>query len=212
MYDKIIFIDFDGTITSEDTLVGALRLFASKDEIEEKNKAIFKKEVTLSQVLREAFERTLSSNKKQILDYLKTVEIRDGFEKFLNYANSKNIPVVVISGGLDIMVDYKIGKYKDKIKDIYSVKLDTTSEYMKLKSDYDDGDELLKKTDIMKKYSYNKAICIGDSHTDVKMSLASDIVFARDLLVDYMVKLGKKFYLWNDFYDIITVLNEDLVD
>ena len=32
MYDTIVFVDFDGTITLEDTLEGAIRLFASLEE------------------------------------------------------------------------------------------------------------------------------------------------------------------------------------
>ena len=79
---------------------------------------------------------------------------------------------------------------------------------MKLISQYDDGNELLKKTDVMALYQYEHAIGIGDSFTDMKMSQAVDTVFARDLLAKYLDKLGKPYFPYETFYDVTEVIRE----
>lgn len=210
MEKVIVFVDFDGTITSEETLVGALKIIVSDEEFQRKNKDLLNQKATISQVLHEAFEKTPSIKMAEIIDYVQTVSIRPGFEAFLDYLNERKIPMVVISGGLRQMLDAKIGQYKDRILNTHCVEVDTTHELMILKSDYDDGNELLKKTEIMKQYDYKMAICIGDSHTDIKIAMASDIVFARDFLADYLKAKEKPFYQWNDFFDIKNTLEKIL--
>ena len=81
--------------------------------------------------------------------------------------------------------------------------LDTSGPGMKLVSPYDDGNELLKKTDVMALYDYRHAIGIGDSFTDMKMSLAVDTIFARDVLAAYLQKMGRQFLLYDTFFDVI---------
>lgn len=206
MYSKIAFVDFDGTITAEETLDGALKLIIPKEEFEKRYTDLLNKKVTLSQVLHEAFNKTPSARLPEILAYIDGVPIRNGFSEFLDFMQECQIPVVVISGGIRPMLDSKIKSFQNRILDLYCVDLDTKEKYMKLKSDYDDGIELLKKTDVMKGYEYETAICIGDSHTDINIAAASDIVFARDLLADYMRKTNRHYYEWGDFFDIIQIL------
>ncbi|WP_206458231.1 HAD-IB family phosphatase [Anaerovorax sp. IOR16] len=202
MYKKIIFVDFDGTITMEDTLDGAMRLFVSKEEYEEKLNELIHGKITLSEALHMVFDHTPSNRFHEIMEYVETIEIRDGFSEFLDEMNSVGIPVVIISGGLRQLLEAKIGKYKDHFLGVHYVDLDLSGEKMKLVSQYDDGKELLKKTEIMEQYDYESAICIGDSYTDINMAGASDVVFARDILADYLKKEGRCYIPWNNFYDV----------
>ncbi|HML38865.1 MAG TPA: haloacid dehalogenase-like hydrolase, partial [Bacillota bacterium] len=151
----------------------------------------------------QVFDHTPSSRFPEMMEYVRKVPIRDGFPEFLDEMEALGIPVVVISGGLRQLLEEKIGKYRDRFLGMHYVDLDISGEYMKLVSDYDDGREVLKKTDIMAQYDYRTAICIGDSYTDLNMAAASDIVFARDILAAYLKKEGKPFIPWNDFYDVI---------
>jgi 2-hydroxy-3-keto-5-methylthiopentenyl-1-phosphate phosphatase len=210
MYKKIVFIDFDGTITSEETLVGAMKRLVSKEVFEKGYAEAMETKKTISESLREFFHEIPSNKISEIMAYIETVPIRPGFEEFLDYMKEVQIPVVVISGGLKQMVYSKIEKYKDQILDIYCVDLDLSGELMRLDSKFDDGIELLKKTDIMEFYNYEKAISIGDSYTDMKIAMASDQVFARDDLANYLTDVGKPYEKWDDFYDILEVMKSEL--
>jgi 2-hydroxy-3-keto-5-methylthiopentenyl-1-phosphate phosphatase len=206
MYDKIIFVDFDGTITTEDTLDGAMRLFVSKEEYDKKYREMIQGSITLSEALHLVFDNTPSSRFSEMMEYIHKVSTRDGFAEFLDEMKALGIPVVVISGGLRQLLELKIGKYKEWFLGMHYVDLDISGDNMRLVSQYDDGKEVLKKTEIMAQYDYQTAICIGDSYTDINMAAASDVVFARDILADYLKKEGKPFIFWNDFYDIIEAI------
>lgn len=206
MYDKIIFVDFDGTITTEDTLDGAMRLFVSKEEYDKKYREMIQGSITLSEALHLVFDNTPSSRFSEMMEYIYKVSTRDGFAEFLDEMKALGIPVVVISGGLRQLLEVKIGKYKEWFLGMHYVDLDISGDNMRLVSQYDDGKEVLKKTEIMAQYDYQTAICIGDSYTDINMAAASDVVFARDILADYLKKEGKPFISWNDFYDIIEAI------
>ncbi len=203
MYDTIAFVDFDGTITMEDTLEGAIRLFASPEEFHSVKGKLVRGEMTLSQVVRYAFDGAPSSRLERMLDYVKGVALRPGFPEFLDEMDKREIPVVVISGGVRQFVELRLAPWRGRLLGVHAVDLDTSGPGMKLVSPYDDGNELLKKTDVMALYDYRHAIGIGDSFTDMKMSLAVDTIFARDVLAAYLQKMGRQFLLYDTFFDVI---------
>ena len=203
MYETIAFVDFDGTITMEDTLEGAIRLFATPEEFHSVKGKLVRGEMTLSQVVRYAFDGAPSSRLERMLDYVKGVALRPGFPEFLDEMDRREIPVVVISGGVRQFVELRLAPWRGRLLGVHAVGLDTSGPGMKLVSPYDDGNELLKKTDVMALYDYRHAIGIGDSFTDMKMSLAVDTIFARDVLAAYLQKMGRQFLLYDTFFDVI---------
>lgn len=210
MYDTIAFVDFDGTITMEDTLEGAIRLFASPEEFHSVKGKLVRGEMTLSQVVRYAFDGAPSSRLERMLDYVKGVALRPGFPEFLDEMDKREIPVVVISGGVRQFVELRLAPWRGRLLGVHAVDLDTSGPGMKLVSPYDDGNELLKKTDVMALYDYRHAIGIGDSFTDMKMSLAVDTIFARDVLAAYLQKMGRQFLLYDTFFDVIEAVRNSL--
>jgi 2-hydroxy-3-keto-5-methylthiopentenyl-1-phosphate phosphatase len=210
MYKNIVFIDFDGTITSEETLVGVMKKLVSKESFDKRFAEAKKAEKTISQMLKEFFSEIPSNRISEVMAYIETIPLRAGFEDFLDYLKEVQVPVVVISGGLSPMVNYKMQRYRGKLLDVHSVELNLTGQFMRLESSFDDGIELLKKTDIMRQYDYEKSICIGDSYTDMNMAMASDFILARDELADYLTKKGKVYEKWEDFYDVLKIVKEIL--
>ena len=202
MHNFIAFVDFDGTITTEDTLYGTLRMLVPEEEFNRKHEALRRNETTLSRVIHEAIERTPSSMLTDFLDYVETVKIREGFDDFLSAMSRLDIPVVILSGGLRPLVEAKLEGFRGKYRDLYCVDLDTDGPLMRLSSEYDDGVELMKKTRVMGRYSFGKSICIGDSYSDLRMALAGDIVFARDYLAQYLEDTGKAFRRWESFPEV----------
>ena len=202
MYEKIMFIDFDGTITKQETLDGSMKLTIDPDLYKEKHREMLNGKITLSEALHIGFETVPSSKLPIIMDFVRTVPVRKGFMELLTTMKEMKIPVIVISGGLKPYIEEKLEPYKDLILDIYSVDLDCTGEYMRLVSEYEEAGEIMQKTKVMAKYDYEYAICVGDSYTDFRMARASQLVFARDVLVEFLEKQSIPYEPWDDFYDI----------
>lgn len=202
MYDKILFIDFDGTITSEETLEGVMGLTIDPRIYKEKQQQMLSGKITLSEALHYGFGTIPSDKIDLIKSYVRKVPIRDGFTDLLSAMKEMNIPVVVISGGLKPYVEEKLKPYSNLILNIHSVDLDCSAEYMRLVSHYENDGEIMQKTLVMAEYQYKYAICIGDSFTDFNMAKASDLVFARDILADYLKKQNIPYEPWENFFDV----------
>ncbi len=210
MYKNIIFIDFDGTITTEDTLTGAILPFVDPQEFKEYNSKLFSGEMTLSEVVRYAYDGRPAEWLPPMLDYIDKVQIRPGFDEFLDKMQEKNIPVVVISGGFRRFSERKLAPYMDRITALHAVELTVDGDKMRLISQYDDGNELLKKTDVMALYEYEHAVGIGDSLTDKNMAQAVDTCFARDVLAQYLTKIDRDYIPYEDFYEVMKELEDIL--
>ncbi len=203
MYQTIVFVDFDGTITMEDTLEGAIRLFAPEEKYSAMRQKLVDGQLTLSQVVRCAFDGAPPERLPAMLDYVDGVALRPGFPEFLDAMEKRHIPVVVISGGIRQFVERKLAPFRHRLLGLHAVDLDVSGPSMRLISPCDDGNELLKKTAVMELYSYGHAIGIGDSFTDRNMALAVDTVFARDELARYLQKLGRPYVPYESFFDVI---------
>lgn len=203
MYERIIFIDFDGTITSEETLNEAMKMCVPPEMFKEGLGKMQSGQWTLRQAVTYAFDNISPDRMGDIMDYVKGVPIRDGFAKFLKEMKKADIPVVVISGGLKPYVEDKLKPFRDELLDVVSLDVDLSGPGIKLISPYEGETDVVEKTEVMKQYSYKTAICVGDGLTDVRMAKASDMVFARDILAQVLSKEKISFIPWKDFHDVL---------
>ena len=210
MNKPIIFTDFDGTITTEDTLTGEILPYVDKKEFLEYNGKLERGEMTLSAVVRYAYDDRPAQWLDGMLRYIDTVKIRPGFSEFLDDMEKRGIPVVVISGGFRQFSERKLAPYMKKITALHAVDMTVDGDKLKLVSGYDDGNELLKKTDVMALYDYDFAIGIGDSYTDKNMAKAVDRCFARDVLAAYLDKTGTPYIPYGDFTDVMKGIDKIL--
>ena len=115
MYETIAFVDFDGTITMEDTLEGAIRLFATQEEFDRVKGKLAAGEMTLSQVVRYAFDGAPSDRLPRMMEYVEGVALRPGFPAFLDEMDRRGIPVVVVSGGVRQFVEKRLAPWRDRL-------------------------------------------------------------------------------------------------
>ncbi len=209
MNNPIVFSDFDGTITERDVLMSIVEHFAPPfwKEIWKK---IFTRELTISEGVRQLFHLIPSSRKEEIVNWvLKNMKIREGFQEFLIFLKKKDIPFVVVSGGLDFYIYPLLEPYKELITAIYSNKAKFDEKYIEVEFIYKCNDVCKEdcgmcKPYIMEKYYKNKRpwIYIGDSITDLTAAGLSDIIFARDYLAKTLRDLKIQYFPFNNFIDI----------
>ena len=206
---RIVFCDFDGTITVEETFVAMITRFAPEVSARVLPE-IYAKRVTLRQGVRQMLESIPSSSYSEIVEFTRAQPIRAGFVEFLDFLETEQIPIVIISGGLHCMVKSVLEPYMDKIAAIHAIDLNTSGTYLQVNSRYEGGTEMVAKAEIMANYDADETIAIGDSITDWNMALVASIIFARPPLTDYLDEHQKPYLRWNDFIDIRDALNRIL--
>jgi 2-hydroxy-3-keto-5-methylthiopentenyl-1-phosphate phosphatase len=198
---RIVFCDFDGTITVEETFVALLK-YATPTLADELMPEIYAKRLTLRAGVRQLLGSIPSARYPELIEFAKTKAMRPGFEAFLDFLAAQNVPFVLVSGGVTVMVETVIGDLKAKMAGIHAIDLATDGEFLRPVSAFEAGDEMVAKVQVMAQYPCDQAIAIGDSITDLNMALAAPLVFARDRLSVYLDEAGKSYIPWTDFDQI----------
>ncbi|WP_206815256.1 HAD-IB family phosphatase [Chroococcus sp. FPU101] len=206
---KVVFCDFDGTITAIETFAGMLKEFAPELSAELMPK-MYRRQITLRAGVRQILESIPSTCYSDILAYAQDKPIRSGLAEFMDFLEVQKVPFVVVSGGLREMVETVLKRegLLKKVFAIFAVDLNINYPNLKVCSDFEDQAELVAKVKVMAQYSVDESIAIGDSLTDINMASAANLVFARDRLIDYMEAEHKPYIPWNDFTDIQNYLSK----
>ena len=198
---QIVFCDFDGTITQQETFVSMLHHFAP-EKMQEFGKLFSQKKTTLRLGVRGVVESIPSRFYGEMVAFIKEKPIRPGFKTFLKFLADREIPFYIISGGLKDSVQTRLAPFMDNISGIYAPMVDDSGEFLKMVSEYEAGDELMAKVKVMETFSFDQSIAIGDGATDQKIALSASLVFARDRLSKFLETKGVQYIPWEDFHDI----------
>jgi 2-hydroxy-3-keto-5-methylthiopentenyl-1-phosphate phosphatase len=139
---------------------------------------------------------------------VRQIPLRAGFEEFLDFLGEKQIPFVVISGGVRGMVEAGLGDLISRVEEIFAADVDDSGPYLKVNSDFEGGDELVAKVDVMDRFDADFKIVIGDGITDRNMAKHGDLVFARNRLSRYLLEKEIDHIKWKDFNDIRNFLEK----
>lgn len=213
-HQTIVFCDFDGTITTVDTFGDALAKYAPQLGAEILP-GLYNREITLREGVRRILESIPSEQFAAFVDEVNDKQVRQGFSEFLQFLGDRQVPCVVVSGGLVAMVERVLARLgtdgkplRHWIDSVAAISIDTEADYFTIVSPFEGGTELVEKVQVMGKYDYHRAIAIGDSLTDINMALKADLVFARDRLQAYLDQEGKAYIPWETFDDIRQYLTQ----
>lgn len=200
-FKRVVFCDFDGTITDEETFAGMLKEFAP--ELSSKlMPEMYALRLTLREGVRQLLESIPSQRYPEILEYARSKPMKPGLIELLDFLEIQRVPFVVVSGGIRGMVETVLGSLVKRVEAIYAVDVDTTGEYLRVNSQFEGDTELLAKVHVMHQYGADETIAIGDSVTDLNMAMEASMVFARDRLIKYLEQREKSYIPWNNFYEI----------
>lgn len=206
-YKYMVFCDFDGTITVEETFVGMLKRFSTVNYAETE-RLLLQGKLTLRDAVRRQLESIPSERYPQVLDFIRDKAVREGFGELLDFLHYNGVPLVVVSGGLLDSVQIRLAAYAHRIHAMHAATIHSGGAYLKVSSEYESDTELVAKTRVMACYHFDKAVVIGDGITDRNAALAADLVFARNGLRRYLADRGKKSLAWENFYDIVNNLQK----
>lgn len=200
---KIYLIDFDGTITKEDTLTEIAKYFFKNEYVEWGNK-LMKGEYTIKEWLN-SFEERFDISQKMYDKFLLEIGIDETFKEFIDKKTLK-----VVSGGFDynikkIFENEKIDNieiYANNFKFISNDKIRVEMNYFNEKC----GKCGVCKKIIVEKYkkTYKEVVFIGDGITDICGARASDKVYVKkgSYLEEKMKEEGIKTKSFNKFEEV----------
>ncbi|ANX12005.1 2-hydroxy-3-keto-5-methylthiopentenyl-1-phosphate phosphatase [Fictibacillus arsenicus] len=219
MTRKLIFCDFDGTVTEKDNIVAIMEEFAP-DGWQPIVNDILNENISIREGVGKLFSRISSNKKDEIIHFVLTrSKIRDGFQEFIDFTKQENIPLYIVSGGIDFFVHPVL---KDKLdpEQIICNHSDFSEEQIKITwPNKCDGlcqnDCGCCKPSFIRKaenqhFDYQK-IVIGDSITDLQASKLADVVFARDYLIEKCEENNIPYTPFETFFDVIHALEKEEV-
>ena len=205
-YKRILFCDFDGTVTTEETFVGMLKEFAT-ERYDSMERLLADGKITLRDAVRRMVSSIPSQKYADVLDYVRTKPIRPGFEELLEFLHHRSVPFVIVSGGLLDSVRVRLNPFSHRIHAMHAARVNADGEHLRVWSDFESDDELVAKPKVMAKYPADESVVIGDGITDLNAAAVADLVFARDSLRRYLGQKGIPFVPWNDFFEVMDHLS-----
>lgn len=214
-----VFCDFDGTITTKDTLNTFLREFAPNEwlGIEEKWES---GKIGSKECIDEQMKLFNGFSMQKTDEFLSKVEIDPTFKEFFDTLKNYNIDFFIVSDGLDYFIEKILEINNIKNITIYSNKL-LKNENCIIGADFPYTDPDCEKASGMCKCNIIKQnntkndtiIYIGDGASDFCVSTKVDVLFAKLRLLDYYKKnsakyVNQKVFEFRNFNDIKTYILE----
>ncbi|MGF7430600.1 MtnX-like HAD-IB family phosphatase [Thermoanaerobacterium thermosaccharolyticum] len=205
--DTYILIDFDGTITKEDTCYAMVKAFA-RDGWQDIEKDWEEGKISTEECALETF-KLMDMDEKKLRSLLDKIEIDNYFKDFIDFCNERGYKIMIVSDGYDFNIKTILKKYDIDI-DYYSNKLDfRDGEIIASFNTSADCDKCGScKLEILKKYKgeNSKVIFIGDGYSDICVSRYADKLFAKNVLKKYCEENNIPHIPFDNFKDIIDYL------
>ncbi|TDF96651.1 2-hydroxy-3-keto-5-methylthiopentenyl-1-phosphate phosphatase [Paenibacillus piri] len=214
--ERIIFCDFDGTITVNDNIVAIMKHFKPEgwDRLVDQ---VISKTISIREGVGRMFALLPTSRKQEVIDYaIQNVTIRDGFAELLDYCRTRHITFLVTSGGIDFFVYPVLSAFPIPASHIYCNGSDFSGSHIQILwphacDEHCGNDCGMCKTAIIRGYPKEQyeRILIGDSVTDFEGAKLADTVFARSHLIGLCQNLGLHYYPFDNFHDVLRRLEEN---
>ncbi|MCA1319261.1 2-hydroxy-3-keto-5-methylthiopentenyl-1-phosphate phosphatase [Bacillus tianshenii] len=213
----MIFCDFDGTVTDSDNIIAIMKKYAPSEWNELKDR-VLSQEISIREGVGKMFSLLPSSQKEEISTYiLENAVIRKGFREFVEYTDNQQIPLYIVSGGIDFFVKPLLRGIVPDAR-IYCNESDFSEESIKINWPHSCDEECQNecgccKPSVIRKLADKETykIVIGDSITDLQAAKMADKVIARDFLVEKCEQESITYEIFEDFFDVIRILKNQEV-
>lgn len=212
---KIVFCDFDGTITVNDNIVAIIKHFNPIGWEDLVNKVI-STEISIQEGVGSMFALLPTSMEKEVVNFgIHNAVIREGFAEFVQFCKDSNIEFYVTSGGIDFFVYPLLEQFGIPKDHIYCNESDFSGEQIKILWPHTCDEHCqnhcgMCKPTVMRKFPAEQyeRIIIGDSVTDFEGAKLADTVYSRSHLTEKCRELGIPSTEFTTFLDIIEAMKQ----
>lgn len=208
-----VFIDFDGTITQKDVGESIFREFGDKEKIDLIIKDLLSDKITAKQSWIEMCKTIYHTNINSLNAFINSMEVDQGFHNFVNYCESKNVEIFILSDGFDYYIDRilkrenleRLKYFSNHLRISDRNKLTPVFPYSDL---YCRSSANNKRNHIINNSSDDDfTIYVGDGNSDKDPALYCDFIFAKKGLLKYCEKENVTFFPYNTLDDVIVKLD-----
>ena len=207
-----VFLDFDNTITTSDVLDDIIQRFSINDHWTVLEKAWQEEQIGTKECL-EGQLRNVRVTKKELFDFLKTVEIDPYFYRLLILLNKEGIPPVVLSDNFSCIVKHILECHGIKDVKVYANTLRFHHQRLTPSFPYDNpfcpSCAHCKKIHLTGEKQEDKLIVyVGDGRSDLCPARVADVVFAKGSLLQCLRKEDKECILYKNLKDVYHYFEE----
>jgi 2-hydroxy-3-keto-5-methylthiopentenyl-1-phosphate phosphatase len=201
----MVFVDFDGTITRQDTCDAMLDCYGNQEWREIDRKWAEGKIGTL-EAARAIFQH-IRIREEEVRAFARTIGIDTSFIPFIAFCRTMKWPVTILSDGYDIFITTILEQHGLSHIPYFSNQMVFNGDRLDIRCPYYHPDypwQGVAKARIMKDAVKDdrKAVYIGDGLSDIYAAEAADILFAKGALEGYCRKTALSFYPFDTFKDV----------
>ena len=211
-----VFCDFDGTVCMQDVGEHFFRTFAG-EKAKESVRRLLNGEITMQQWLNELCNAIPSITLNDFLKFVDQFVVDPGFDEFYRFCNAREIPVTVLSDGLDEYVGRvlsnsgleRIQFFANHAEFIH----DGEKKKLTVSFPFTDSECNLcgncKRNHLLNASAEEDIIVyVGDGFSDRCPVRYADFVFAKRHLIKYCQQQNITYFEFNSFHDVQEKLNE----
>jgi len=209
-----VFFDFDNTMTVSDVLYDIIQRFSINDEWMALEKAWQEQKIGTKECL-EGQLKNVRITKSTMHKYLKKVELDGHFHRLLTLLAREGIKPVILSDNFTYIIEWILRDHGIKDLKVYGNSLRFWRDHIIPSFPYDNPFCLscahCKKIHLTKDKHEDKVIVyVGDGRSDFCPAKVSDIVFAKDNLLRFMVREGLPCVAYKNLGDVYNYFQEVL--
>ncbi|NOX37365.1 MAG: MtnX-like HAD-IB family phosphatase [Calditrichaeota bacterium] len=210
-----VFVDFDGTITHQDTLDYLLDTFAPPHwrEIEDQVTAGVLEEKRALQMEFDLLRVSLET----AIQTIQHLPIDPQFPRFVQYCRQNNMALQILSGGVDYFIRAILRRNGLEEVPFHSNSVKVVNDRWKIVPAR--TPRIRNQCNHCKTYWITRArnegfltVYIGDGNTDRCPATATHISFAKDQLAEYLRQIGHPFLPYRNFQDILDYFNSHSIE
>jgi 2-hydroxy-3-keto-5-methylthiopentenyl-1-phosphate phosphatase len=209
-----VFCDFDGTVCLQDVGEQFFRKF-SGEKAEASVRHFLSGEITMQMWLTELCEAIPSMKHDEFLKYVDQFSVDPHFIGFFSFCKERDIPLTVLSDGLDVYVERVLSNAGLTQIPFFSNHAEFVGERLKVSFPYTDAECNLcgncKRNHMLNTSADEDVIVyIGDGYSDRCPVRYADFVFAKRQLIKYCQQQNITFFEFNHFGEVQMKLEEIL--
>jgi 2,3-diketo-5-methylthio-1-phosphopentane phosphatase len=210
-----VFFDFDNTLTTTDVLFDIIKRFSINDHWMTLEKAWMEDQIGAKECL-EGQLRNVRITKSTLHNFLKKAEIDPHFHHLLALLVREGIKPVILSDNFTYIIEWILKYHGIKDLKVYGNSLRFWRDHIIPSFPYDNPFCLncahCKKIHLTKDKTENKLILyVGDGRSDFCPARVSDIVFAKEVLLEFMTKEELPCMPFKDLGDVHDYFQEVMV-
>jgi 2,3-diketo-5-methylthio-1-phosphopentane phosphatase len=209
-----IFVDFDGTVTTEDVGDAIFRNFGDKPKVDKIIEALLSDRLPAKDSWI-ALCSSIGAIKKDELDqYISTFTIDEGFNDFVKFCKESRHDLFILSDGFDYYIEKIFCKEGIEGINIYSNRLTIDHENKLIPSFPYFDSEFLTSANCKRNHIINNSsdddytFYIGDGNSDKYAAQYCDFIFAKNDLLKFCEKERITYFPFQNFFDVTERIKE----